>query len=349
MIYFVTYAGGRHAVDMLLAGWGRELSDRIRPLDYRTLFRRKRISLGSYVFTGLEQLSTIELEWVAQVWMALRKASSDVVLCNHPLRVLRRYPFLRVLYEEGLNPFNVYRLDECRRPQSFPVFLRRADDHTGPQSRLLDDHDALEHAVNELLEQGICLNDWIITEFTQTRCEDGLYRKYGAFLINGQVIPRHLLMSRQWMVKGEVREIAPETVDEEWVYVQSNPHAAELQAIFQVARIDFGRIDYTVHQDKISVFEINTNPQILTPGESRDVARRRVKRLFAERFTEALRQMARVEHPKTRLHIGYGRKPLLKRRPKFTEMGIRLTNSLGLRRFEPNIYRFLVELRKLWR
>jgi hypothetical protein len=97
------------------------------------------------------------------------------------------------------------------------------------------------------------------------------------------------------------------------------------------------------------VFEINTNPQILNPGVSRDELRRRVKQLFAERFIDTLCEMNAIEHPAaTRVRIDYGRPPLLKRRPQFTELIIRLTNRLGLKRFEPYIYRRLVGVRKLW-
>jgi hypothetical protein len=301
------------------------------------------------VFTGLEHLTNSELEQTARVWNALRSASDDVLLCNHPLRVLRRYPLLRVLNKKGINAFNAYRLDEFRTPHRFPVFLRRADDHSGPRSELLNNPAELERSVTALVDQGICLNDWIVTEFSQTRGKDGLYRKYGAFLVNGQIIPRHLHVSGQWMVKGAGREIASKTVEEEWTYVHDNPHTTELREIFAVARTDYGRIDYTVEDGRCRVFEINTNPQILNPGESRDETRRRVKQLFAERFIGALCEMAAIEHPATRVRVDYGRPPLLKRRPQFTELMIRLTNRLGLKRFEPYIYRGLVDLRKLWR
>jgi hypothetical protein len=348
VIYFVTYAEGRHSVAMLLAGWGRGRLNSVRRFDYRALFRRQHVPLGSYVFTGLEHLTNSELEQTARVWNALRSASDDVLLCNHPLRVLRRYPLLRVLNEKGINAFNAYRLDEFRTPRRFPVFLRRADDHLGPRSELLNNLTDLELSVTAFIEKGVCLNDWIVTEFSQTREEDGLYRKYGAFLINGQIIPRHLHVSRHWMVKRAGPETTAKTIDEEWAYVNDNPHAVELRKIFAAAQTDYGRIDYTIDEGRLRVFEINTNPQILNPGESREAARNRVKRLFAERFIDALRKMAAIEHPATRVRVDYGRPPLLKRRPKFTELMIRLTNRLGLKRFEPYIYRGLIEFRKLW-
>jgi len=349
VIYFVTYTEGRHAVAMLLADWGKGRLKQVRRFDYSELFRKRRLPLGSYIFTGLEHLSSRELEYAARAWKGLRSANDKVLLCNHPLRVLRRYALLRALNEKGINGFNVYRLDEFRKPQHFPVFLRHANDHLGPRTALLADSGELQRAVNSLLDQCICPNDWIITEFVEARGQDGLFRKYGAFFVNGQIIPRHLHISRHWMIKRSDPETVAKTKDEEWAYVQDNPHADELREIFAIAKTDYGRIDYMIHEGGIRVFEINTNPQILNPGQSRDPARSRVKQLFADRFISAMQEMESIEHPAKSIRIDFGRPPLLKRRPNFVEMMVRLTNRIGLKRFEPYIYRSLVRFRKLWR
>lgn len=349
MIYFVTYNEGRHSVAMLLADWGRGRLKDVRRLDYSELFHKRRLPLGSYIFTGLEHLSSRELEYAARAWEGLRSANEKVLLCNHPLRVLRRYALLRALYEEGVNDFNVYRLDEFRKPQRFPVFLRHTNDHAGPRTALLKDSGELQRAANSLLDQSICLNDWIITEFLDARGQDGQFRKYGAFLVNGQIIPRHLQISRDWMIKRSDPETVARAKDEEWAYVTENPHADALREVFAISNTDYGRIDYTIHDGGIRVFEINTNPQVLNPGRSRDPARNRVKQLFANRFISALGEMESIEHPAEKVRIDFGRPPLLKRRPKFVEMVVRLTNRIGLKRFEPHIYRSLVRIRNLWR
>jgi hypothetical protein len=349
VIYFVTYNEGRHSVAMLLADWGRGRLKDVRRLDYSELFHKRRLPLGSYIFTGLEHLSSRELEYAARAWKGLRSANDKVLLCNHPLRVLRRYELLRALNEKGINGFNVYRLGEFRQPKHFPVFLRHANDHAGPRTELLKNSNELQRAKDSLLEQCICPDDWIITEFFEARGHDGLFRKYGAFLVNGQIIPRHLHISRDWMIKRSDPETVAKVKEEEWTYVHDNPHADELREIFAIAKTDYGRIDYTIHDGGIRVFEINTNPQILNPGQSRDPARIRVKQLFADRFISALREMESIEHPARKIRIDFGRPPLLKRRPRFVEAMVRLTNRIGLKRLEPYIYRGLVRFRRLWR
>ena len=48
-------------------------------------------------------------------------------------------------------------------------------------------------------------------------------------------------------------------------YVAENPHADEIRKIFEIARIDYGRIDYSLKNGQIRVWEINTNPVIAAP------------------------------------------------------------------------------------
>ena len=55
----------------------------------------------------------------------------------------------------------------------------------------------------------------------------------------------------------------PDLVQRERNFIETNPHKAEIDHIFNVAGIDFGRIDYGVRADGgIHVFEINTNPNL---------------------------------------------------------------------------------------
>jgi hypothetical protein len=84
--------------------------------------------------------------------------------------------------------------------------------------------------------------------------------------------PRHMLFSREWVLKD------PHLVDEQLMleedrFVRESPHRHALQEIFQRSGIDYGRIDYTVADGRIQVFEINTNP-IMLLGVSKLAPRR---------------------------------------------------------------------------
>jgi len=350
MIYFVARdLVGRYPITVFLAGWGKGLVRHMRVLDYDSLFRETRLRAGSYIFSDLDYLDGKAIESATTCWDAIREGGVDGRLMNHPAHVLRRYDLLRRLYERGVNDFNVHRLDEDRARLHFPVFLRGENDHEGPRSSLLTTTDALEAAVGQAQADGANVRDWIVTGFGDYRGEDGLYRKYGAFNVGGHIIPRHMIFSHDWMVKSTSRALTESTLEEEREYIEANPHAADLREIFATAQVDYGRIDYTVHNGHIRVFEINTNPQILTPGPSRDAARRPVKARFAERFVSALEACngAAPEHDTVPVQVQYA--PVRARGITMMERTISLTNAIGLARFEPQIFRRLFAIRMSWR
>jgi len=346
VIYFVVRdLVGRYPITMFLAGWGKRLARHMRVLDYDSLFRETRLRAGSYIFSDLDYLDTKAIESATACWEAIREGDVDARLMNHPMHVLRRYDLLRRLYERGVNDFNVHRLDEDRARLHFPVFLRAENDHEGPRSGLLPGADTLEDAIDQAEAAGVDVRDWIVTGFREYKGEDGLYRKYGAFNVGGHIIPRHMIFSRDWMVKRTSRALTASTLEEEREYVETNPHAADLREIFATAQVDYGRIDYTVHDGHIRVFEINTNPQTVTPGPSRDATRRPVKERFAERFVSALEacNSATPEDVTVPVQIEYA--PVRVRSVTMMERTMSLTNAVGLERYEPQIFRRLFAVR----
>jgi hypothetical protein len=350
VIYFVVRdVVGRYPVTMFLAGWGRRLARHMRVVDYDSLFRETRLRAGSYIFSDLDYLDAKAIESATACWEAIREGGVGGRLLNHPAHVLRRYDLLRRLYERGVNDFNVHRLDEDRARLRFPVFLRAENDHEGPRSGLLPSAVALESALGEAEAAGTDVRDWMVTGFREYRAQDGLYRKYGAFNVGGQIIPRHMIFGHDWMVKRTSRALAGTTLEEERAYIETNPHEAELREIFATAQVDYGRVDYTVHDGHIRVFEINTNPQTLTPGPSRDVARRPVKARFAARFVSALEacNSAAPEGATVPVQLEYA--PVRRRSVSMVERTIALTNAVGLARYEPQIFRRLFAVRAFWR
>ncbi len=350
MIYFVVKdVVGRYPITMLMADWGRALSSRIRVLDYNTLFRSHRLSLGSYVFTDLEYLDPVGLESTAACWRTLSDSGADLQLLNHPLRVKRRFELLRELRERGINDFNVHRLDAGRLAARFPVFVRGSNDHEGPRSGLLDSQQQIDDELARQSAAGRSTQDWIAVEFSDYRCQDGLFRKYGAFCVAGTIIPRHLIFSREWMTKGLTREVSSELIDEELEFIEANPHAAQLKELFAAAQIDYGRVDYTVHDGQIRVFEINTNPQLVKPGPSGNRRRTFVKERFAERFVAAMSECDCRESSDDSIAVDLRRSPALSARRDWIGGSMRITNAVGLQRFEPQIYRGLFAVRTFWR
>jgi hypothetical protein len=85
-------------------------------------------------------------------------------------------------------------------------------------------------------------------------------------------------------------------LDEALTYFEANPHAAWLRRVFEVARIEYGRVDYGVSGGVPQVWEINLTPTLgHAGGRSRhaglpsDLKRRREesRQMFHERLMSA--------------------------------------------------------------
>jgi hypothetical protein len=263
MLYYVARELHRYTIDEFIEYFGRcglKAPEFLRVVSYETLFANKRAPIGNYVFTDLDRLSGFEIDAATEIARAVSAAAPEAAIINWPNRVLGRYALLRRLHEAGLNSFGIWRLDEHRMPSRFPVFIRREQDALGPESALLRDEAEYRVALNTLQESGKGIGGRIAVQFRQQVGADGLYRKYGAFCFRGRIVPQHLFLSRDWIVKRSAIDVTPAMIQEEEDYVFGNPHAEQLRTIFELAQTDFGRVDYAIVDGRIEVFEINTNP-----------------------------------------------------------------------------------------
>jgi uncharacterized protein YjiS (DUF1127 family) len=191
----------------------------------------------------VDRLSPRMAESAAQLWQALVAAAAGQIV-NHPTRVLRRYELLRRLHDAGINRAEVYRVTEAREPRRWPVFIRRETEHQGALTDLLDGPQQLRAAIAEMDRRGQSREDALICEFSDTSDGHGVYTKYGAFLVAGRVIPRHVFFHQQWQVKG-LGLLDEARVRDERAYVEANPHEEAIRRVFALARIDYGRIAIT--------------------------------------------------------------------------------------------------------
>lgn len=290
MIYYVVTKGNLNPIRMFLDSWGRELSTLITPLTYDDLFRKRRLPVGTYIFSDIERLAPETAERASHIWKALADYDPNLRLLNHPTGSMKRYELLRTLYERKWNRFNVYRLTEARLPQRFPVFLRGENDHDGNKSPLLGTLDELDRALEEIQREGSNRDSILITEFFDSSDHLGIFRKYSSFNLAGRIIPRHLFFSRKWMLKGPELVEQP-MIHEEKDYVLNNPHENFLTSIFKLARIDYGRIDYALLDNGLQVWEINTNPWIMSYIDGGGPGRLPVHRHFYQNISEALRSL----------------------------------------------------------
>ncbi len=289
MIFFLVTEGHPYPIELYLGTWGRALAGRLRTLPYERLGERASLPAGAaYVFSDIERLGGRRAEIAARLWQELaERGGGSVRLLNHPTRSMRRYELLRALHERGVNRSNAYRLTEWRRPARFPVFLRVEDGHEGPLTPLLRTERELDEAAARIALEGWYRDRVLVVEFCDTADRTGIFRKYSAFNVGGRIVPRHLFFSRSWMVK-ERDLVERDLLAEERRYVEENPHRRFLEECFELARIDYGRIDYALKDGAPQVFEINTNPMTMAPVDSTVPGRYPVHELFARGFGEAL-------------------------------------------------------------
>ena len=273
-----------------LATWGRSVAPSIRLMSYEELFARRRLPEATWVFADLERLSVADREQAAAVWRRLARDQPHRRRLNHPLRSRRRYSLLRALHEGGINDFDVFRVEEPRRPSRYPVFLRCEADHQGALTGLLESADAVDREVEALLERGVAADELLIVEFSASPDHGGQYRKYSTFRIGDRLVPGHLFAGEEWVVKG------PDIIDAEIVaaeldFVERFDHEEALARVFDIAEIEFGRVDYDVTEMGLRVFEINTHPTIMGPDDNFAAERQAARQRSADDIASALRAL----------------------------------------------------------
>ena len=276
MIHFVVGAEGSFSIRYYLDEEGRGLRDRMRVVLYDELARLDRLPLGTWIFTEIDRLSDAERDLTNFACERLGTANGGARVMNDPPRVLLRHDLLRAANAAGMNRFRAWRATDVAfggiaradaRVTSaatirYPVFVRFANRHTGNLTPLLESPERLEAALASLMLSRYRLHELLIVEFCDTRDEHGIYRKYSAYKIGDRVVPRYLECSRDWMVKWDWRIFDRVRADEETRYLETNPHEAWIRQIFDVAGIDYGRVDYGVLDGMPQAWEINTNPTI---------------------------------------------------------------------------------------
>lgn len=263
MIYFFVTEGHRYTIDALLAAYAGRLPVRITPITYETLADGGAdLGRGACIFADLERLTVPQLKLAADIWSRIVQWDRRVRLLNHPTRVRRRYEMLRELHERGINSFNVYRLTEARRPQRYPVFIRSEIEHGGSQSPLLWSQAELEDEIARLDDIGETRDDRMIVEFCGVPDERGHYRKYASFRVGESIVPRSINFSDHWMVKTTNVALDKALRADERDFLLADPHADTIRRVFEIARIEFGRVDFGVVNGRVEIYEINTNPTL---------------------------------------------------------------------------------------
>jgi hypothetical protein len=296
-------------MDMYLDTWGTDLRSMIQVRAYSDLASLQWLPGGTYIFTDLERLTPALSLLVADLWAQLEAAGSSVRLLNHPLHALRRPDLLNTLHAAGRNDFNAYRLTDDRSKIRFPAFVRGANDHEGSRTGLLNTHEAID----ENLRAAICFGheprELLVVEYLNAADADGVFHKYSAFRVGSQIVPRNLMFSRKWVLKSQDL-FDGDKVPRQREFLEKNPHAAALLEIFNVAHLEYGRCDYSVINDRLQVWEINSNPIIMRAREEYRPAEVENQAYFAQKIRPAFQAIDLPVDPLLKIPIRFDRASL---------------------------------------
>lgn len=244
---------------------------------------------GTYVLTDFDRLATSQLVTAAGFARWHRRRGGRVL--NNPARVLSRSGLLRILKRKGVNMFDAYRVEECLKPKRWPVFLRSEGNHAPPVSHLLGTQQELTDAIQRAIDFGVPLTTLLIVEYAAEPVRPGLFRKLSVFRIGEQLLGYTCVHDDQWVVKQGKPGIAPlELYEEEYRFVRDNPFAEAVRPAFELAGIDYGRVDFGIVDGRPQIYEINTNPELkLRPPPSTIARRDESNALFRRNYLEALR------------------------------------------------------------
>ena len=267
--YWVTETGAFGMEEWLLRR-APELSPRIRVRRYESMTPALEIQSGAHIFSALDQLGPQGLATVAGLWDELARQAPSLRLLNDPRRAARRRELLRRLFEAGINRHRAHGTQDDPRGFRFPVFLREESGHSGPLTGLLRSPAELTEALRALRVRGFPGEELLVVEFSDVAGPDGRYQSAAACRVGDRIVPAHLLRGRHWVLKWDDSEHDEATMRAFRDYTASNPHADWVRRVFELAEVDYGRLDYGIQGDTLVAWEINLNPTIgPTPGGRR--------------------------------------------------------------------------------
>ncbi len=281
---------------------------------YEKLDELRKIDAGTVIFTGLGVITEAQRELSTNVWNQLGESESGFRLLNHPEKTLGRHELLGELHIRGINDFRSFTIQYVKETDiNFPVFIRERKKHTGSLTTLIHSISEFDLALKDVKKRGYNLTELLVVEYVHTADSNNIYRKYSAFKIGDKIIARYLTLSYDWVTKENADDhtdkvlYTDELIQEEHEYIVGNPHEEELRNIFNIAHIDFGRIDYGFKDGRIQVWEINTLPTFGSMPNKADLRsdkllHRKKKRepskdFFYNQLAKAVEILAANNHP----------------------------------------------------
>jgi hypothetical protein len=280
------------------ATWAQALRPRSWVISYEELQLVRSVPWAqSYVFTDLERLTPAGRRLGATVATVLEQAPHSPRILNDPRRALGRYELLSALSEQALNPYRVHRAVALPRDVRFPVFVRDAHAHE-IISPLLPSSRALEAALLRARFRGHQADALLVAEFHDTRDSAGVFHLHKDYLVGDRFIPGIIGSSERWEVRGDGGAVSSHSVARGSAPAPSRDHEPYLRSVAALARVSYGRFDYTVDRGRVCLWELNTSPRYTLLSRARYSAATVAKRAhIANGLTAGLAELADADGP----------------------------------------------------
>lgn len=313
MIYFLVPESQDGSIREYLEVWGVGLAGRMAIHHYEDLAAAPSMPAGAYVLSALDQLSPAVRDLAGELCDQLARACPTVRILNSPRETPLRYDLLSELHRLGLNQFRAVRARDGVGGLRFPVFIREESRHWASLTPLLRTPMELEDGLRRVIARGHRLKDLLVVEYCDTADAGGVFRKYAAFVVGSEIIPRSLSAGSHWSLKHSRSNFTRALVLEEQAYILENPHEEALRRIVEIARVGYGRIDYALKDGTIQTWEINLNPIIgrgsrpssgVIPEELQPL-RQVAKEHFYRRFQAAFEAIDTSGADRSPIPVGY--------------------------------------------
>jgi hypothetical protein len=296
MIHFFTTDHHRYTIEDFIESWMPDGKTLIDAVSYEKWSVWREFPASVCIFTDLERLLPFETPMVRDLADALLIDPKKYTILNQPGSYSGRFNLLKKLHAAGVNQFDAVRFTDDFSSLRYPVFIRNEKDHKGPITELLNSRSELDAAVEKLRESNVDQRHLIVVEYCDCSEADGFFRKYSAVNVGGKLVPRHVLFSTDWATK--TADVVNEaSLIEEKAFVENFPHGEQVTEAFRLAGVEYGRIDYGVHEGRVQVWEINTNPVIVPKREKIDERRMATQTESARQIAEAFRELAKKHEP----------------------------------------------------
>lgn len=264
---------------------------------YDEILRRKQPYHATHVFTDVDRLPAWRVHEAALLYRRLRQ--DGISALNDPARMLDRFGLLRALNRAGINRFDAYRAEAQELPRRWPVFLRLEGNHSAPVSALIHSKEELDNALEESVAQGAPLSALLIIEYAAEAVQPGLFRKLSVFRVADRLLGYTCVHDDNWLVKYGKPGIAPkELYEEEYSLVRDNPYGPVMRRVFDMAGIEYGRVDFGLVGGLPQIYEVNSNPKLdLKAAPGIVPQREETNALFRANYSEAMKGIDTFARP----------------------------------------------------